>query len=56
MAEIVPLPREKRLRSLDEFERPAWVARRERRRTIAFGLLLSLALAAGAVGGLLLPL
>ena len=55
MAEIVPLPKEKRLRSLDELEPPAWAARRERRRTIAFGVLLSLALAIGAVGGLLLP-
>lgn len=53
MAEIVPLPKQRRLKSLDEFEPPARAAQRPRR-PVAFGLLLTLATAAGAVGGLLL--
>lgn len=53
MAEIVPLPKQKRLRSLDEFEEPVWKARNRQGR-VAFGLLVALAVAAGATGGLLL--
>lgn len=56
MAGIVPLPREKRLRSLDEFAAPAWLAARRSRRPAAFGLLLLVAVAAGAAAGLLLPI
>ncbi|HWT13223.1 MAG TPA: hypothetical protein VN231_10760 [Allosphingosinicella sp.] len=58
MAEIVPLEgREKRLKSLDEFEPPSWAARGGERRSGRPGMAawLCLAVSLGGLIGLLLP-
>jgi hypothetical protein len=60
MTEIVPLEtREKRLKSLDEFEPPPWTGLdkgHQRRSRISLVLLVFAGLAIGAVIGLALPI
>ena len=52
MAETVRVSK-RRLKSLDEFEPPPWREARTSKRPILFGLLLCLAVMAGAAGGLI---